>query len=71
MDEIAGNGMAIFAMALGGNSLFQWSTRKFVSVDLLLCLECLAAGDEIAGLVLMRLGPRGQSRGAIRFGKLG
>ena len=41
MDEIAGNGMTSFAIALRGKLLLQRSA------DLLLCLECLAAGDEI------------------------
>ena len=46
MDEIAGNGMASFAITLGGSYFFNGLQRKFVSVELLLFLECLAAGDE-------------------------
>ena len=46
MDEIAGNGMASIAIALRGKLLLQRSARNLASVDLLLCLERLAAGDE-------------------------
>ena len=38
--------MASFAMALGGSYFLNGLQRRFVSVDLLLSLECVAAGDE-------------------------
>ena len=34
------------AMALGGSYFLIGLQRRFVYVDLLLCLECVAAGDE-------------------------
>ena len=47
MDEIAGNGMAKLRHRLKGKVTFSTVCKEFASVDLLLCLECLAAEDEL------------------------